>query len=328
MKDVKGRRLLRGPRPAWMRGLGMVFYYVLIRPIVAILELFGLWPRLMSRAAAGMTKRMERYEPTDHDVMICSYFKSGTNWTMQMAVQVAYRGKADFEHIHDIVPWLEMPRNNRFSVPLGDGSARLSAPTGLRVIKTHLGMADIVYNSKARYIWVVRDPKDVFVSGYHFLRSVALGPLMPSVEKWLEVYLSKDTYFGSWAEHLQGGWAHRDRENVLFLTYEEMRQDLRAAVERIAEHMKVDLTPEELDAVVRQSSYEHMKSINYKFGTAGLSPPWASPRGAMIRRGQSGGAGELLSNEDQRRIDDYWRAELAGLGSDFPYDEVFVCNTG
>ena len=69
---------------------------------------------------------------------MCSYYKSGTNWTLQIAVQIAYRGRAEFEHIHDVVPWLELPARGRFALPLDDDGPRRLAPTELRVIKTHL----------------------------------------------------------------------------------------------------------------------------------------------------------------------------------------------
>ena len=167
----------------------------------------------------------------------------------------------------------------------------------------------------------MRDPKDVFVSSYHFMRSVALGPAMPSVANWLDTYLSPDTPLGSWAAHLQSCWAIRDRPNVLFLTYEQMRADLPAAVDKIAALMGVGLTAEERAAVIAQSTFEHMKKVGSKFDATGL--PWASSRGAMLRRGERGKSGELISAADQRRIDDYWRAELRKLGSDFPYDEAF-----
>jgi Sulfotransferase domain len=182
----------------------------------------------------------------------------------------------------------------------------------------------LTYTPAARYIWVVRDPKDVFVSSYRFTKAVVLGPLMPSVEHWLETFLSEKTYLGSWAEHLDGGWRRRHAENVLFLTFEAMKADLRGTVERVAAFMGVDLTAEELENVVRQSSYEYMKANGAKFDTRGLSPPWATPRGAMVRRGVHGSASELLSTADQERIDDYWRAELKKLGSDFPYDQAFA----
>ena len=80
---------------------------------------------------------------------------------------------------------------------------------------------------------------------------------------------------------------------------------------------------DEREAVVHRSSYEYMKAHGRQFDTIGLSPPWATPQGARVRRGRSGAADELLSAADQQRIDDYWRAELVRLGSDFPYDQAF-----
>jgi aryl sulfotransferase len=145
---------------------------------------------------------------------------------------------------------------------------------------------------------------------------------MPSVADWLDAYLSPDTALGSWAAHLQSYWSVRDRPNVLFLTYEQMRADLPGTVDKIAKLMGVELTAPERAAVIEQAKFEHMKKIEDKFDPRGA--PWASTRGAMIRRGERGKSGELLSLADQERIDDYWRAELRKVGSDFPYDEAFA----
>jgi hypothetical protein len=264
----------------------------------------------------------EAYVPAATDVLICSYFKSGTNWTMQMAVQVAFRGRAEFEHIHDIVPWPDVPRRAQFAVPLEDDGPRSAAPTGLRVIKTHLALGAVPFSPVARYICVIRDPKDVFVSSYHFSRATVLGPLMPSVRNWLDAYLSPDTPLGSWAEHVASYWRVRHEPNVLFLTYESMRGDLPGTVDRIAAFMGVALTPDERAAVIERSTFDYMKKIGHKFDPAGA--PWSNARGAMMRRGERGSAGELLSAADQRRIDDYWRAELTRIGCDFPYAAEFT----
>lgn len=309
-------------RPA--RILSLIPVYLLGVPILKTLELAGRWPRGMSRGMARMMNEFEGYEPTDHDVMVCSYFKSGTNWTMQIVTQIARRGRADFDHIHDVVPWIELPTRFRFAVPASDQSTWRDSPTGLRAVKTHLPFSRLTCNGVARYVWVVRDPKDVFVSSYRFLQSTMLGPMMPSVQNWLELFLSENAYLGSWAEHVDGGWQHRHQSNVLFLTFEEMKADLSGTVARVAALMDVDLTPDELETVVERSSYPYMKAHSSQFDTRGLSPPWATPRGAMVRRGETGSAGELLSIADQKRIDDHCRSELERLGSDFRYDRSFV----
>lgn len=307
-----------------MRYPSLLLAYGLLFPLIKLLELFGRWPRAISRGMQRMMGKFGSYVPDSHDVLICSYFKSGTNWTMHIAVQIAWRGQARFDHIHDLVSWAELPERMRYTVPITDDSVWQRSPTGLRVIKTHLPMEKLPYNDSARYIWVVRDPKDVFVSSYHFVRSTMLGPLMPPVEKWLDLFLSPDTPLGSWAGHLQGGWQNRRRENLLFLTYEEMKRDLPGTVARMARFMGVELSPAEQELVVQQTSYAHMKAFAHKFDVPGGGAPWASGAGAMIRRGRAGASQELISAAEQRRIDDYWRAELVQLKSDFAYDEVFA----
>ncbi len=281
------------------------------------------WPRFATRSITKfMTRFPKDYAPTAHDVFVCSYYKSGTNWTMQIAVQIAHRGNAEFEHIHDLVAWPDMGVRSRIAIPLDDDGPRRSAATGLRIIKTHLPLDALPYSANARFICVVRDPKDVFVSGYHFTRAMILGPLMPTVAAWLDAYLSPDTPLGSWARHVASGWAIRERSNVLFLTYESMRADLPAAVDRIAAFMGVELAPAERAAVIERSTFDYMKKIGHKFDSPGA--PWGRSTGTMLRRGKSGGSGELISPEQQRRIDEYWRAELAKLQCDFPYDEAFA----
>jgi hypothetical protein len=62
-----------------------------------------------------------------------------------------------------------------------------------------------------------------------------------------------------------------------------------------------------------------MKAIDRKFAM-GKMIAWREP-GVMIRKGSQGGSSELLTPAQQQRIDEYFIAELARLGSDFPYAE-------
>ena len=306
----------------WVRYPSLVLLYGVLVPVAKVIEKSGFWSRMSSRRRRRDPFRgFGEYQPNAHDVFACVYFKSGTNWLMQIAVQVIHRGAVEFDHVHDIVPWPDSPDPN-YAVPLSDETAWQRCRAGLRVIKTHRESGKVPYSPEARYICVVRDPKDVCVSAYHFLRAEGMGPLTPSVENFVSYFLSPAFQFSPWAEFVNGYWRLRDRENVLFLTYEEMKKDLKGAVGRIAALLHIDLTEEETDAVVRQSSFDHMKQIEQKFET-GMMVPWAKPRGAMIRRGERRGSSELLTPALQKRIDDHFRAELKRLGCDFPYDEAF-----
>jgi hypothetical protein len=62
-----------------------------------------------------------------------------------------------------------------------------------------------------------------------------------------------------------------------------------------------------------------MKRIDHKFGTFQVIP-WRAPS-VMMRKGQQGGSGELLTPARQRELDAHCIAELKRLGSDLPYEE-------
>ena len=179
----------------------------------------------------------------------------------------------------------------------------------------------VPYTDKARYICVIRDPKDAFVSNYHFIRDVMLGPLMPAVAIWVRLFFSDATPF-NWSEHLHGYWQNRHLPNLLILTFEEMKADLPMVVRHIAEVMRVELTDGEFDLVCQKSTFAYMKGINEKFAPPALSP-WSSPNRQMIRKGQSGGSSELLSAELQRFIDTQCKADLQRLECAFPYGEAW-----
>ena len=308
--------------PRWVRIASLIPLYGIAWPIVRALEALGMWPKLFGRRSMAHSASFGDYRPSAHDVIVCSYFKAGTTWTLQMATQIAFRGQAEFDNLHHVVPWPDVPAPGvgRLMIPLADPSPAARSPTGLRVIKTHLTKAHVPFVPEARYIAVTRDPKDCCVSGYHFLKSLALGPLMPSVARWVDFAVSPD-FPDSWAEHMAGFWAARHEPNVLFLTYEEMKKDHAGTVRRIAQFMGVDLTPDEIASVVRQSSFAAMKEAGGKF-EPGRVVPWGQER-AMMRRGMSGVSSELLTPEQQQRIDDRSRSELVRLGCDFPYDTVF-----
>jgi hypothetical protein len=82
------------------------------------------------------TRSFAGYEPTAQDVFIATFAKSGTNWMMQIAQQIAYYGAAEFEHIHDLVPWPDVPFP-RIRASLKDPTIAERSPSGLRIIKTH-----------------------------------------------------------------------------------------------------------------------------------------------------------------------------------------------
>jgi hypothetical protein len=309
--------------------MGVMMDYVM-RPMVKIQERRGGAVRMLSKLARGNHERMRRknpfrgYAPGPQDVFVMTYAKSGTNWMMQIAHQLIHHGKGEYGHLHDVVPWpdtLAMPAPLRkYAIQLEDATHWRDAPEPLRVIKTHFNWDMLPHSDQAKYIAVIRDPKDVFVSNYCFVRDSVYGRAMPSVETWFQLFLSGDFPLGgSWAVNTAGYWAERHRPNVLIASFKEMKRDLRGTVKSVARFLNVDVDEDVIDEVCRRSSFEYMRAADRKFAMGKLIA-WRKP-GAMIRKGSQGGSSELLTPAQQRQIDEYFIAELARLGSDFPYAE-------
>jgi hypothetical protein len=326
----------RTPPPLAMR---VVFAGMMLAmgPVMWLLQRFKLDLALIGKMRDGQLRELGKnnpfkdYQPTEHDVFVVTYVKSGTNWMMQLAHQLLFHGAGDYEHIHCVVAWpdtkLMGPMVN-YAIPVEDPRVWKASPEGKRVIKTHFAWEHVPYSPDARYIIVIRDPKDVFVSSYHFF--VKDGPFSftsLSVASWLEIFLS-DRFImgGSWAAATAGYWAQRDKPNVLICSFKEMRRDLEGTVRQVSAFLGTDVSPEVIRRVTERSSFDFMKRIDDKFSTGkflALRKP-----AAMMRKGTEGSSTELITPAQARRIDEYFIAELKRLGSDFPYAEFCRVSPG
>ena len=275
--------------------------------------------RLIGGAASnGRTPNFFKdYAPTKNDIIVACLARSGTHWMMQIALQIAHLGQADYDYIYDIVPWPDF---------LPGASIKLTetpppSPTGLRVIKTHLPAQSVPVNEAARYITVIRDPKEFLVSMYHFSSQSFdfLGWQSGTPDYFVEKFLQKQVPGGWWAEHTASWWALRDQPNVHVVTFNQLKADSNGEIDRISQFLGVDLTREQHQQVIEKSSFAYMKAINYKFS------PIIGNTGMMdvIRKGQTGTRGEIFTPEQLARVDAFCKQELQQLGSDFPYDESF-----
>jgi len=306
-------------------------YYLVLVPLNWFMNAIGKPGALFNfvgkrgRNPKRLNKVFTGYTPDNGDIFVSTFSKSGTNWMMQIAHQIAWRGDGEFENIHDAVAWPDSPnkRSQKAMTPLHSNLIKKLSPTGMRVIKTHLSAHYVPFNDHAKYLIVVRDPKEVFVSSYPFVRSLA-GPIMPCVDDWLDQFLSKNwsmNFGNTWAEHTASYWSLRDKPNVLISSYTKLKHDPEKGIHKVAETLGIDLTEDELSKVIHKSSVQYMKSINHKFNPMGEDTlPWGSSF-EMIRKGETGNSSELISRQQQIRIDQHFIQEFKELGSDFPYEE-------
>jgi hypothetical protein len=300
--------------------------YGVLTPVMRGLRLFGGDDRFLQSMGKREQQRLQAHNPfgnyvaTKHDVFVAVYVKSGTNWTMQITHQLLNHARAEFDHIHSVVPWPDAPPFlGKYAIPIDDPSVWMASPEQKRVIKSHLNWDFLPYSDDARYILVIRDPKDVIVSSYFFLRDVFFRSAMPSVNAWVKSSFVGSAGLYSWAEHSAGYWAQRHRPNVLILSFKSMQRDLQSAVLKIAKFLDVNVPEETIAEVCRKSSFAYMKTIDERFAPERVHP-WGR-KVTMMRKGLQGGSSELLTLEQQRAVDAHFMAELKRLGSDLPYEE-------
>ena len=206
-------------------------------------------------------RQAERYQPTQDDVFVVTQMRSGTTWMQHLVFQVLSRGTRDLAAedtcLNAISPWLESHK----SVTV-DAAPKIGVgDSAKRIIKTHLPVALCPFSERAKYIYVVRHPVSCFASCVDFVRSNLRG-FEPSRTDCLEWFLSnKLMWWGTWWDHV-AGWHQRvsTSDNVLFVRFEDMKADLSAVIERVADFLEVEeLTAAELETIAERCSFDYMR---------------------------------------------------------------------
>ncbi|GIY14921.1 hypothetical protein CDAR_601641 [Caerostris darwini] len=200
-----------------------------------------------------------RYKPLPDDVFIVTYPKCGTTWTHQIICLILKQKElCNLDNkLFGEDPSLELRG--------GESTETMPRP---RAIKTHLPFHFTPWSDQAKYIHITRNPKDCCVSYYHHSLSDGFNG---SFDQFFEMFLSGDVDFGDYFDHLLGWYEHRNDPNVLFVTYEEIKEDPGTVIlkmasfindEKYAEPLRKD--PELLNEVVKYSSFQYMKEAASK----------------------------------------------------------------
>jgi aryl sulfotransferase len=89
----------------------------------------------------------------DDDIVVATYAKTGTTWTQQIVGQLVHQGRT--AAARGVAVGRLSPSAAR------DPPGRLAAQKHRRFLKTHLPIDALVFSPKAKYLYVVRDGRDV-----------------------------------------------------------------------------------------------------------------------------------------------------------------------
>jgi len=202
------------------------------------------------------------YKPRPNDLFLVTYPKCGTTWTANILMLILRKGQPlnSSSEIHSLSPFLEMT---------GAKSAEDMKMPG--PIKTHLPFRLTPWSKEAKYIYVSRNPKDCCVSYFHHICNMPGHGYNGTFDEFFEMFVSGKIDYEDYFDHLLSWYPHRNDPNVLFVTYEELKEDIDSAIlkmasfiddEKYAEPIRRD--PEIMNNVKKHSSFKEMKEFMNK----------------------------------------------------------------
>lgn len=261
--------------------------------------------RLARLRTAEGSAYAKAFRPRPSDVLIATYPKSGTTWMQQIVHGLRTAGDMDFDEITAVAPWIEMAHDMGIDLD-ADHVARP------RAFKTHWRGDEVPQG--CRYIAVIRDPRDVAVSFFHFFEGWMFEADSIPFDTFVRDFFVPGSRSGRYWEHLLSWWEYRSRDDTLLLSFEDMKADLPGAVRRVAAFLRLDVPSETLEVATRQATIGFMKAHEPQFDdhlirdlrdpVCGLPPGGV---GSKVRAGRVGDHKNTLSPVILDLLDGIWR---------------------
>ncbi|XP_077987963.1 sulfotransferase 6B1-like [Glandiceps talaboti] len=265
-------------------------------------------------------RRIKTMEVRDNDIWLMSYPKTGTHWMKGILYQLFNydtpegRGEKEGPHLEDYVKFAEFPE---FATgkPMLDKIITMPSEER-RFIATHLQPCHTpnqFFEKKPKAIHIMRNPKDTAVSLWHFTRD---NPGMDPIESWeahLEGFLQGNVAYGSHADYVTSWWNLRNEIDMLYVTFEDMKKDLKGSVMKIAKFLEVDLTEESAAIIAERCTFSSMKAKTTTWKHGGKIP-------TMFRKGVAGGWKTSFTVAQSEQFDAFFDEKFKDLDFKFQYE--------
>ncbi|XP_062382291.1 sulfotransferase 2B1-like isoform X2 [Sardina pilchardus] len=259
----------------------------------------------------------EEFNFRQDDILIVTYPKSGTTWMQEIVPLI--KSKGDLTPVQTIpnwdrVPWLE---EHRASI------LNLEERPSPRIFATHFHynmMPESFFKVKPRVLYVLRHPKDVFTSSFHYHKMASFLVNPGTVDEFMEKFLTGKVMFGSWFDHVKG-WTHvKDQEHILYIFYEEMIMDLKESVRKMSSFLGKSLSQEVIADIADHCVFKNMKTNKMSNYSLVSSEIFDQKKSAFLRKGTTGDWKNTLTEAQSDHFDAVYEEKMKNVKFHFVWD--------
>jgi aryl sulfotransferase len=277
------------------------------------------------------SKHWDRYKPRPGDVVVATMPKAGTTWTQRIVSLLIFQSATPVP-IMQIHPWVDC----RYQIPIDVMIATLEAQTHRRAMKSHLPFDALPIYDEVKYIHTARGGLDACFSFHnHFVNFTpqAIGSIQRIAREdgdtrspWPPTPEDPREFFLLWIKpHNADGvvpraddffdiersyWTERQRENLLMVHYNDLKDDLSGEMKRIAAFLGIETPAALWPEIVEAATFEKMKNE----GAALLPGIEMGVRGGhqtFLNKGTNGRWRDVLTKDDVARYRERAAVELS-----------------
>nr|DBA26848.1 TPA: hypothetical protein GDO54_011054 [Pyxicephalus adspersus] len=253
---------------------------------------------------------LETFEAMDDDLLIVSYPKCGTNWVIQIIYEMVSLTKNQ-ETLLD-QPVLEYGNPQLLQ--------KLKERPPPRIISSYLPFQMIpksFFKKKAKILLVIRNPKDTAISYFNFYKTLPALPTYTSWNVFFTDFIHGNVCYGSYFDYVAEWNKHIDEDNVMAVTFEDMKTDFPGQLKKISEFYRLPLTEEQICVIQSRTSFTSMKDNSEN--THGKFVMLSSEKVKRILNyyfcfltGQVGDWKSLFTEDQSKDVDEIFQQHLAG----------------
>ncbi|KAI9105118.1 hypothetical protein K1719_022834 [Acacia pycnantha] len=294
----------------------------------------GFW--LTAKQLQGVLNCQNHFQACDSDILLVTSPKSGTTWLKALTFAILNR-KTHYpnpnsnmtqtcnphplltNNPHALVPFLE------FELYLQKNMPDLILFSSSRLYSSHLSyfsLPESVKQSRCKIVYLCRDPKDLFVSLWHFTYGlIPKNQEFNLTEDWFDKFCQGVNVYGPIWDHVLAYYKEslERPEKIMFLRFEELKEKPISVLKDLAEFIGFGFSKEEengnvVSDILQLCNFENLS--NLEVNKSGKLSSGIENR-TFFRHGEVGDWENFLTSDMLERLNAITEEKLGKYGLKF-----------